>query len=313
MLLVCGTLGLGRLVWWLDAPWLGWMLCAAILLLLTAFHVELRRANPLIRFEWIGTREILRFAAVALVMRLALAEQTYGAVGLLTSGGLTNDQLRVLFTFVILGMILGVLSAVLTLSEERLPYQVIVAALVIAAGAWLDSRASNLTRPPQLYFSQALIGFGTTLFIGPTLTYGMLRVLRRGPDVLVSLVVLFSITQNVGGLAGSALLGTFQTIAARAHAAALSERLMAGDPQVAARLQAGAGALSGALLDADARAAQGGGLLARAMTAEANVLAYNDVFRAVAVLALTTVSYVALALILKAIRRSPPVTVRVAT
>src|SRR6185295_19112378 len=129
---------------------------------------------------------------------------------------------------------------VLTVSERRLPYQVVAACLAIALAAWMDSHASNLTRPPQLYVSQALIGVGTTLFIGPTLVFGMLRVLRKGADVLVSLIVPFSVTQNIGGLAGSALLGTFQTASAHAHAAALSEHLSGADPQVVARLQGGA-------------------------------------------------------------------------
>ena len=92
----------------------------------------------------------MRFGAVALFVRLALAEQTYGAVGLLTSGGLTNDQLRTLFALVAVAMLAGILAAALTLSERRIPWQVMIAALVIALGAWIDTDATNLTRPPQL-------------------------------------------------------------------------------------------------------------------------------------------------------------------
>ena len=292
-LLLCGVLGEGRLLWWTDTPWLGWALAVAIALFAAALLIEGRRARPLLQFRFIGSRDILRFAAVAILVRLALAEQTYGSVGLLTFGGLTNDQLHTLFAIVAAAMVAGMVVAAVTLSETRIPYQVLAAALIIALGAGLDSDASNLTRPPQLYLSQALIGFGTTLFIGPALLYGMLRVLRGGPEMLVSLVVLFSVTQNVGGLAGSALLGTYQTVAVRAHAGSLSERLLAGDPQVAARLQIGARALAGVVDDPSARAAQGGGLTARALGREANILAFNDVFRLVAALALLTAAYLA--------------------
>jgi hypothetical protein len=130
------------------------------------------------------------------------------------------------------------------------------------------------------------------LFIGPALAYGFLRMLQRGPDHLVTFIVLFSTTQNIGGLAGSALLGSYQVIAARSHALALAEHALPADPQVAARLQAGAQGLAGAIVDPSSRAAQGVGALSQALAREANVLAFNDVFRLVAALALLTALYV---------------------
>ena len=303
MLLLCGVLNLGRLVWWTDAPWIGWALVAATPLFAAAILIEHYRARPLLQTRWIGTLDIVRFAAVALLVRLALAEQTYGSVGLLTIGGLTNDQLRVLFTFVVLAMVLGMVVAGLTLSERRLPYLVMAASLVIAFAAWLDSHATSVTRPPQLYLSQALIGFGLMLFIGPTLVYGFLRMLARGGDHFVTFVVLFSTTQNVGGLAGSALLGSYQAIAARAHATALSEHLTGFDPQVASRLQTGSAAVAAALPDPAARASQGGALLGQALNREAAILAFNDVFTMVGVLALLTAGYLAYIIIFNTIRR----------
>jgi hypothetical protein len=291
MLLLCGVLGLGRLYWWSDAPWLGAMLATALPLFAIAILIEAHRRRPLLQIDWLGSADILRFAAVALLVRLALAEQTYGSVGLLTSGGLTNDQLHILFGFVALAMVLGMIAACLTLSQERLRLQVAVAALVIAAGALIDSGATNVTRPPELYLSQALIGFGTTLFIGPALVFGFLRMLAKGPNHFVSFVVLFSTTQNVGGLAGSALLGSYQTIQARAHAASLADHLLAADPQVLQRIQSGSGAVAGVIDDPMLRGIQGAALLGQKLTAEANILAYNDVFRLVAILALMTAGY----------------------
>ena len=288
-LLICIVLGEGRLLWWSNAPWLGWSLACAVPLLAAALMIELRRARPLLQLRWIGSTDILRFAAVAMLVRLALAEQTYGAVGFLTSGGLNNDQLHGLFVIVALAMVLGAVTAALTMSERRLPYQVMAAALIIALGAWLDSGATSITRPPQLYASQALIAFGTTMFIGPTLVYGFLHMLKKGPDHLVSLIVLFSTTQNVGGLAGSAMLGSYQVIAA--------------DPQVAARLQNGVVVLSNVLGDPVLRGAEGAGLLGQALATQANTLAFNDVFRLVAILALATALYIACLIVLYAARR----------
>lgn len=275
MLLIAIVLSAGRLYWWTDTPWLGWALAVAVPLLATAVLIERNRSKPLLYLEWMGSAGILRFAAVALLVRIALAEQTYGSVGLLASSGLNNEQLRTLFIIVAGAMLLGLVTAGLTLSEHRVRQQVIVAALIIACGAWLDSHATNQTRPEELYLSQALLGFGTTLFIGPALAFGFLRMLQRGPAYFISLVVLFSSTQNLGSLAGAALLGSYQVIATRAHLSALTEHLTAADPQVIARIQT-----------------QGYAALAQSATREAAVLAFNDVFRFVAVLAVATALFV---------------------
>ena len=279
-------LSLGRLAWWTDAPALGVQLAIAIPLFVLAFSVELLRPNPLLKLEWISSADIVRFAAVALMMRLALAEQTYGSSGLLTSGGLDNDQLRGLFAIVLAGMVLGILTGALTVSAKSPPFQVVAAALAVAAGAWLDSGSGPATRPQQLYLSQALIGFGTCLFIGPTLTHGVVQAMKRGPEFLVSLVVLFSVTQNVGGLVGSAALGSYQNIQSRANAALISAGVVGGNPQVDQRIAGMAAALSGTVVDPQARAVQARAALSGALGADSNVLGFVAVFRLVALTAL---------------------------
>jgi hypothetical protein len=293
-LLIGGVLGVGRYLWWTDTPWLGWALAVSVPLIGAAIIFEHYRARPLIQTRWIGTVDMMRFALIAFVVRVALAEQTYGSVGLLTLGGLINDQLHLLFAFVALAMVAGGVVAALTLKPERIPLQIMAASLCIALGAWLDTDVSNLTRPPELYASQMLIAFGTTLFMGPSLLFGFIRVIQRGPDHLVSFVVLFSATQNIGGLAGSALLGSWQFDRVRYYSTMLAQHLDAGDPIVADRLRAGAAAVSGVIVDPAQRVAQGGALLAQAMTREANILAFADVFRAVAGIALANAIYLAI-------------------
>jgi hypothetical protein len=288
MLLLCGVLGLGRLYWWTDAPFLGWMLLGCIPLFAGAFIVESQRARPLLWLDWLTTGDMLRLAGVATLVRIALAEQTYGSVGLLTSGGLTNDQLHTLFVIVAVAIVAGMVVACLTYAKERLGMQVVAAALIIALGAFLDSGANSLTRPPQIYLSQALIGFGTTLFIGPALVYFFFQMMPKGVDHFVSFVVLFASTQNVGALGGSALLGSYEFSQARRHAAYLAEHITLADPQVTQRLQNGVGAVASALPDQTLRSAEGAGLLGQRLTAEANILAFNDVFRLISIMALLT-------------------------
>jgi len=300
--LFCLVLAEGRLLWWTDRAWLGWALAASVAMIAAAIAIERSRGRPLLYTDWIGRGDILAYFAVALLVRLALAEQTYGSVGFLASGGLTSDQLHTLFIYVFFAILLGMVTACVTMSEKSPRYQILAASLIIAFGAFLDSHSTSVTRPEQLYVSQSLIGFGSTLFIGPSLAYGFLQMLRQGPSHLVSLVVVFSTTQNVGGLAGSAILGTAQVMYAKAHAAALADHLVAGDPMVVARIQQSAGALSGVLSDPLLRGAEGASLLGRALATEATTLAFDDVFRLVMYASLATAVYLAFQLVVEARR-----------
>jgi hypothetical protein len=281
MLLLSIFLAMGRSLWWTDTPWLGWALAASVILFFFVGLIEHRRSNPLLHLRWIGSKDILRFCAVAMLVRLALSEQTYGTLGLLTVGGLNNDQLHGLFAVILLAMIGGTLASAVLLKAPRIPYLIITASLIIALGSGLDSFASSLTRPSQLYLSQALLAFGSTFFIGPALLFGFSKVMEQGKGFIVSFSVMFGLSQNIGGLAGSALLSTYQVIQARAHTQSMYSHLLAGDPQVAARTQGGITAL------------------AQVVSREANVAAFNDVARLVMVIAILTAIYIVYLIVLK--------------
>jgi len=288
MLLICTVLAEGRFLWWTDAPWLGWALAIALPLLGLALLIEARRARPLLWVRWFATVDILRFALIALVFRVALAEQTYSAIGLLTLGGLTSDQLHTLFLFVLFAMVAGTIAAAVLAKPERFTELMLVAALVIALGAWLDTASTSETRPTQLLLSQSLLGFGAALFLGPALLDGLRRVTLKGPTHLVSFVVLFSTTQNVGGLIGVAFLGTLQTARARLHAEAIAESVSLGDPGVISRLAQNAEGIARVVIDPAHRQGEANALLGSALQDQANVLAFNDSCWAVTWIALAT-------------------------
>ena len=77
MALFAAVLGLGRIVWWTEAAWIGWALLAAIPMLAAALVIEHGRANPLLNTRWLGSADILRFAIVTIMARIVLSEQTY--------------------------------------------------------------------------------------------------------------------------------------------------------------------------------------------------------------------------------------------
>jgi MFS family permease len=289
--LIAAVLGEGRIVWWTDTVWIGWALAGAIPLLLTALVIEHGRRSPLINTRWLGSADLVRFTVVALMARIVLSEQTYAAVGLLGALGQTNDQLMTLFAIIFAASIAGVVASAVTLDVDRLTHPVMLAIGLVAVAAFIDSHATSLTRPAQMYWTQALIAFAATFFIGPTLLFGMTRALQQGAGHIISFFTLFGILNNIGTLAGSALLGSYETIREKANSAALVGAIDPTDPLVQQRIAAGGASVARVVADPRLRSGEGAALLAQTATREATVLAYDDTFRLVALLAAATTAY----------------------
>lgn len=275
--LITAVLVQGRIEWW-TTRWIGYATAAAIVLIGAALLIEHNRANPLLNTRWIGSRDVLRFAAIAAVMRVLLSEQNYGSVGLLSVVGMGPDQLVPFYLVVSLASLAGLAASVLTLDTEDLLRPVVISVALIAVGAFMDTQASNLTRPSNLYVSQALIAFAAVYFVGSAIMAGVLRAIVHGPSRMVSFSAVFGISQTIGGLGGTALLGTFQIVRERFHAQELAQAIVPTDPVVALRLQQLGGAYARVLGDPVLRQAEGAVLLTQQLTREANILAYNDVF-----------------------------------
>jgi hypothetical protein len=285
MALLCAVLGLGRIVWWTEAAWIGWALIGAIVLLSAALWIEFNRETPLINLSWLSGPDIVRLALVIIGVRIVLSEQTSGAVGLMTVLGVGPDQMHGLFWLILAATAAGSLTSAVTLNMEKLNKPIAIALGLIAVGAFIDAHATTLTRPAQLYFSQSLLAFAASFFIGPAMMQGVVQVLQKGAQNLVSFIVVFGIGQNVGGLLGSALIGTLETVREKFHASQLGEAVTLNDPDVVLRLQQLSGAYARVLGDPALRAAEGQMLLQQQITQQAHVLAYNDVFLLIGVFA----------------------------
>jgi len=287
--LLSAVLALGRTVWWFESRWLGLCLVGAIVLISAALLIEHNRARPLINTRWLTTGNMTRLALSVLLIRIVQSEAN-GTVGFLQTLGLNNDQMQLLWIVVMAGAVLGMLVSAWTITPARIPAQLMFSLVVMAIGAYMDSRATNLTRPADMYISQFLLGFGGAFFIGPTFVSGFGAVVAA-PNNLVSFSVMFSITQTLGSLLGSAIVGTFQVVREKYHSAILTEHLTLLNPLVAARIQGTGTTLGGVVGDPAIRSAQGVASLGAAATREANILAYNDVFLMVTIVALLTLAW----------------------
>ncbi|TWI64397.1 MFS transporter [Pseudoduganella lurida] len=290
--LLCAVLAMGRVYWWFETPWLGWCLVGGIILFTAAVTIEHNRRNPLLNIRWLTTANMVRLALAVLLIRIVQSEAT-GTVGFLQALGLQNDQMRGLWLVTLVASVAGMAASALTISPGRINVSLMFSLVLMAIGAWMDSHATNLTRPAQMYVSQALLAFAGVFFIGPVFVSGFGAIIAQ-PKNLISFSLMFSMTQNLGGLLGSAIVGTVQVLREKYHSSQLVEHLTLMNPLVAARVQSGGAAYGGTLMDPTLRSAEGVAVLGAAATREANILAYNDVFLLIAIVAVGTLAWIVL-------------------
>ncbi|MGQ7864016.1 MFS transporter [Pseudomonas sp. 32A] len=303
--LFAAVLTQGRVQWWNTQTWIGYALIAAIVLLTVAVMIEHQRKNPLLQTRWLASLETIRFAMGALMLRFILSEQTYGAVGLLQNLGMAADQLQSLYAVMLAGLVAGMLVSALTFSEKAAIPQILASIVLVAVGSFMDADATNLTRPQNMFLSQLLLSVAAGMFMGPLLLIGVMSALKNGPHYMVSFAVLFSLTQSIGGLAGPAALGSFQVLREKFHSSQINGHIDPTNSIIAQRLQIQGQIYAATQPDPALRNAQGISQLSQAATREANVLAFNDVFR---VLGVMTISFLCWSLVhtARAARKATP-------
>ncbi|MGO4388500.1 MFS transporter [Microvirga sp. 2YAF29] len=294
---------LGRAYWWFEAPWLGVMLAIGVASLTVAVVIELNREAPFLDIRWLTSKEILHLAGTLFIFRLLMSEQTAGAFGFFQAIGLQNDQMATLSLVVVGACICGGLTYLLTYKPGRDPIIQMAALALLMIGAYMDSNATSLTRPEQMYVSQGLIAMAGVLFLPPAMTAGLTLALKRGPAFILNFIVIFLTTQSLGGVIGSAIVGTFITWRTRFHFQSLIEHLTFIDPGVTQRLAQLSATYGRVITDTGLLKAEGVVLLGQQATREATVLAYNDVFIAIAFLAACTLAAMILHLTIRAIGR----------
>ncbi|MDF7760496.1 MFS transporter [Kosakonia cowanii] len=292
MALLCAVLSLGRLDWWFETPWLGWALAGALVLIVSAIVFEHNRKNPLLNTRWLSSGSIVRLGLIMLLIRIVLAEQNTGVFGWLQYVGLQNEQMTRLAWSILAGIICGIVASCLTIKPQRLGWPILTALALMIIASLMDSQSTSLTRPDQLMISQFLFGFASAFFIAPAMLAGIGGVIAE-PRNLVSFSVLFGMSQNIGGLMGSAILGTFQTWREKYHSSLLADQLTTLNPLVNERLQLYSQMYQSMIGDSSLLSVQAVTQLQSASTLQATILAYNDTYMLTASVAAATLLWIA--------------------
>ncbi|WP_445403577.1 MFS transporter [Acinetobacter vivianii] len=271
------TLTQGPIVWWFDAPWLAYLIIAGFGFVMLGLLFEHYRVTPLIMTRWLGTGAILLFMVGAFILRLILSEQTVAMVNFLKTMGMGPDQFVPLYQVIFLGIAIGAVFSALTFTLKRvIPYLLLSVLLILFACIW-DYSLTNDIRPSNFYQSQFLIGFATGSFIPILLLVAIGQGLLKGPQYIITIVVLFSVTQNFGGLVGSSFFNTYQKQRTQVYINDLNQNLYVTNPTVAQRLQIYQ--YSSASQETDVQRQQDKALrnLKSVVSREAQVRAYGDV------------------------------------
>ncbi|MEK1931836.1 MAG: MFS transporter, partial [Pararhizobium sp.] len=194
---------------------------------------------------------------------------------------------QTMYAIILLASIAGGLVCTVLMMTRYVETAHVLALVLIATGAWLDSQSTSLTRPEQMYLSQGMVAAGAAMFLPPVMSKGFAAVLAKGAPFIVNFLVIFLFTQSIGALCAQAALGTFVTIREKFHSNVLVEHVLLTNPNVAQRVSQLSFAYGRVITDKSLLSAEGLSLLGQQITREANILAYNDAFLVVSIASAT--------------------------
>lgn len=285
---------MGPLRWWTEMPWLGALLAVSIAALALVVIIELWRKEPLLDIRWLASPEILHLSATLLLFRIILSEQSAGAPRMFQILGVAPSQMVTLFTVICLGTAIGGLACFAWMRPGKIARLHLVALLLIAFGAWMDSHSTIDTRPEQMLISQGLIAVAGVLFMAPAMMTGLMTALKRGPQYILSFIIVFISTQSIGGMLGSGAFMTLINHRQAFHYKVLQEELTLANGPMMADLAAKMAALGSQFTDPSVLKAQAMAQIGADATMQSYVLAYNDAYLLTCLIALFAAGFLCL-------------------
>ncbi len=115
--------------------------------------------------------------------------------------------------------------------------------------------------------------------MGPMLLLGFVKALLKSPNHVAMFIILFSASQNFGGLIGSSFYSTYQQHHYQQHRQAILQSIPSTDPAVNLRFLQYQGSYRGTVIDPTLNRQQAINTLNQVVNRESTVLAYSDVMR----------------------------------
>ena len=284
--LLCAALALGRTLWWTSQPWIGWALIGAIVLITAGIMIEHRRDASVADDEVAWPMDHPPHRTHRVFVRILLSEQTFGSIGLLSALGMGVDQFQTLVCHRDAGFDrrAGYSDRDISpaVASPRDPGRVPAdrrGGLHGCGSDQPDEAGQPLREPGIDWFWRHAFHRprnGDRHFSHPSCRAAELHQLDR---------IIQRHARTSAACLGSAIFGTLQTVREKFHSHVLVEQVLLTNPTVADRLSEAHASLSGVITDPLLRSAQGAALVGRDVAREANILAYNDVFMVIGILA----------------------------
>lgn len=205
----CFIFSVGNIVWW-HHSYIAYGLCIAIVSFGIFFLIEFFKKRPFINLKFLTNIQLIEVALAAAFVRMCLAEQSTGATGLFKNVlGFSDYQLMDYYGILTLGALCGGIACIMIYHYERSHGMILFAAFLIPLGSFLSTKLSIDMLPSNLYLGQFLIAFASVFFIGPLMVNGILMGFARRAIHLITFVAIFTFSQGVFGLLGSAIIGYF--------------------------------------------------------------------------------------------------------
>jgi hypothetical protein len=116
------------------------------------------------------------------------------------------------------------------------------------------------------------------LFMPPAMMVGLMAALKKGPNYLLSFVIVFLSTQSIGGVIGGGIFNTLVNWRQALHLQTLNEQITTSSPMLSAEIAQRMAALAPQIADAASRRAQAVSQIAQEASKQAFVMAYNDLY-----------------------------------
>lgn len=205
----CFIFSVGNIVWW-HHSYIAYGLCIAIVSFGIFFLIEFFKKRPFINLKFLTNIQLIEVALAAAFVRMCLAEQSTGATGLFKNVlGFSDYQLMDYYGILTLGALCGGIACIVIYHYERSHGMILFAAFLIPLGSFLSTKLSIDMLPSNLYLGQFLIAFASVFFIGPLMVNGIILGYARRINHLVTFAAIFTFSQGVFGLLGSAIIGFF--------------------------------------------------------------------------------------------------------